>query len=270
VVKKSVTQQVDHNIDTFLEYAQKKYGCFKYESYLYTYYKEEGYYYVTVSDNNVSTSAAIQLLKDIMEMHKLIGNNEEKLKEKIAEKINEYNTMPVDKIEQIKNQLIETKQVMIENLKQLEERGVKLEGIMDQVEGLEGTSFAFRGRARTLVDTMWWKNTRLRIMLAVLGVVFVTVVVLILCGGFSFSQCSASPPTPSGGSTTGTASGPSTGTSTGTSGTVSPTQTDTTTSTSEPTPSSTPEPTPSPTPETTPSPTPAPTPAPTPTPTPTE
>ena len=73
-------------------------------------------------------------------------------------KMNDYNQMPQDKIKMIQEELKDTKNVMIENLKQLEDRGVKLDHLLNQVEDLDMNSGKFKGQAKVFADTMWWKN----------------------------------------------------------------------------------------------------------------
>jgi hypothetical protein len=118
-----------------------------------------------VTDNKVSTSSAIQLLRDVVDLHRENMGNDSKLKELIMNKMNDYNQMPQDKIKMIQEELKDTKNVMIENLKQLEDRGVKLDHLLNQVEDLDMNSGKFKGQAKVLADTMWWKNLRLRIMI---------------------------------------------------------------------------------------------------------
>jgi len=193
VGKKNVLKLVETNIDAFLGHATQKYGCFTLEDFLYTYYRENDYYYIAVTDKSISTNSAISLLKDVVDLHRSNMGNDKTLKELIAQKMNDYNVMPQDKIKLIQNELQDTKNVMISNLKQLENRGVKLDVLVDQVEGLEESTVKFKGQSRVLSSTMWWKNIRLRILTAIVILAILFVIALLICGGFTFIYCRVEP-----------------------------------------------------------------------------
>jgi vesicle-associated membrane protein 7 len=69
--------------------------------------------------------------------------------------------------------------IMTENIERVLERGERIDLLVDKTAGLQTGAREFRVRSRGLRRRMWWKNTKLMILL-----VFVCVFLLYLFVGF--------------------------------------------------------------------------------------
>jgi len=63
-------------------------------------------------------------------------------------------TSDVDFVFQVRN-------VMIENIDKVLDRGERLELLVDKTENMQGNTFRFRKQARRYRTIMWWRNVKL-------------------------------------------------------------------------------------------------------------
>jgi len=63
-------------------------------------------------------------------------------------------TSDVDFVFQVRN-------VMIENIDKVLDRGERLELLVDKAENMQGNTFRFRKQARRYRTIMWWRNVKL-------------------------------------------------------------------------------------------------------------
>ncbi len=79
------------------------------------------------------------------------------------------------KIEEIKEQLSDTKGVMLQNIDHILDRGDKIELLIDKTEDMNDQSKQFSRKSRTLRRKMWLKNmkTKLLITLIILFLIYI-------------------------------------------------------------------------------------------------
>ncbi|KAL0311760.1 UNVERIFIED_CONTAM: Vesicle-associated membrane protein [Sesamum radiatum] len=58
-------------------------------------------------------------------------------------------------------ELIKVRNVMIENIDKVLERGDRLELLVDKTANMQGNTFRFRKQARRFRNTVWWRNVKL-------------------------------------------------------------------------------------------------------------
>jgi vesicle-associated membrane protein 7 len=56
---------------------------------------------------------------------------------------------------------LQVRNVMLENIDKVLERGERLELLVDKTAGIQNKAFKFRKQAREFRSTMWWRNCRL-------------------------------------------------------------------------------------------------------------
>lgn len=56
---------------------------------------------------------------------------------------------------------IKVRNVMIENIDKVLERGDRLELLVDKTANMQGNTFRFRKQARRFRSTVWWRNVKL-------------------------------------------------------------------------------------------------------------
>ena len=113
----------------------------------------------------------------------------------IQERMDFYNSdeadRTIDNIGSVKSQIDEVKDVMVQNIEKLLERGEKIELLVDKTDRLNQQAFRFEASSRSLRRTMWWKRMRCYISLTVAGLFLIFIASMMLCGGIDFHRCKA-------------------------------------------------------------------------------
>jgi len=99
----------------------------------------------------------------------------------LKRKMFEYNTSGDDKISRIKDSLDSTKNIMVQNIETVLNRGEKLEVLVEKAEDLNDTSMTFRDSARTLKNQMFWKNVKWTLLLVFVVLVIIYIIVCVAC-----------------------------------------------------------------------------------------
>lgn len=68
-------------------------------------------------------------------------------------------------------QVSEVKQIMMENIEKVLDRGEKLELLVDKTENLRYQADQFQKGGKALRNKMWWQNMKMKLMVAVILVV---------------------------------------------------------------------------------------------------
>jgi vesicle-associated membrane protein 7 len=76
-----------------------------------------------------------------------------------------------DKFHQVRGEIESVKEVMVTNIEKVLERGEALEILVDKTDNLNQASFAFKKRSTALRRAMWWKNTKL-VVIMIAGSIF--------------------------------------------------------------------------------------------------
>ena len=72
---------------------------------------------------------------------------------------------------------------------QVLERGERIDLLVDKSESLNEQSFVFKKNARRLKDDMWWKNTKLILLIGGIGLCLLYLIVSSQCGGVTWPDC---------------------------------------------------------------------------------
>ena len=100
--------------------------------------------------------------------------------------------MDGDHIGRVQGQIEEVKEVMVQNIEKVLERGERIELLVDKSEQLQQTSFKFESTSRQLQRTMYWRKIKRRALIG-LGVgVALFIILCSACGGLDFHRCSSS------------------------------------------------------------------------------
>jgi vesicle-associated membrane protein 4 len=82
------------------------------------------------------------------------------------------------RVHRLQNQVDEVVDIMQSNIGKVMDRGEKLEDLHDKSESLSTNANAFRVKARNLQRQMWWKECRMRILLAVIVTVILIIIIV--------------------------------------------------------------------------------------------
>lgn len=82
------------------------------------------------------------------------------------------------KMSRLRGQVDDVVGVMKSNVSKVIERGDRLEDLQDKSDSLASNSDIFRNRAKALHKNMWWKNCRMRIIIAVVILIILAVIII--------------------------------------------------------------------------------------------
>lgn len=100
-----------------------------------------------------------------------------------------YNHLVTDKHHKLYSDISDLKDTMIENIDKVLERGEHIDLLVDKSENLNEMSFVFKKNAKRLKDDMWWKNTRLILVIAGIGIFLLYLIISSQCGGMTWPLC---------------------------------------------------------------------------------
>jgi hypothetical protein len=81
----------------------------------------------------------------------------------------------IDKIERVKADMDDVKNVMVDNIEKVLKRGEKIELLVDKTDNLNQQSIRFKKHSNQLKQAMWWQNAKM--MMFVGGVVVVVIII---------------------------------------------------------------------------------------------
>ncbi|KAF9562827.1 Vesicle-associated membrane protein [Mortierella alpina] len=175
---------------------------YAYDRYLFHYICEDGVTYMCMADDTFGRRIPFAFLLDIKERFLAhygreramvalpYGMNE--FSKTIAKQMEYFSTNPnADRIKQVQGEIEQVKDVMVHNIERVLERGERIELLVDKTDNLNQQAFAFKKRSTALKRTMWWKNTKLTI---ILGGVVVFLIYLIICVTMSSNSTNSNIP----------------------------------------------------------------------------
>ncbi|GAA5921094.1 hypothetical protein JCM3775_004089 [Rhodotorula graminis] len=83
-----------------------------------------------------------------------------------------------NKTAQIQQQIDDTVGIMRENITKVAERGERLDALQDKTDNLAQSAQGFRRGANRVRKQMWWKDMKMRILIAV-GIAILVVVIVV-------------------------------------------------------------------------------------------
>jgi len=101
----------------------------------------------------------------------------------LNQKMNYYNTNPqADTIGRVRKEISEVKNIMVENIELVLERGEKIDLLVDKTDSLQDETFRFRRQARRIKQEMWWRSMRMTILLIIVVFLGLYFVLALACG----------------------------------------------------------------------------------------
>lgn len=177
-----------------------------YDDYVFHYIVENGICYLCMSDELNKHRIPFAFLEDTKDnfLRKFsletaqsaiaFAMNEE-FKAVLTERMGYYNSetadRSIDNIGNVKSQIDEVKDVMIQNIEQVLERGEKIELLVDKSDQLNQQAFRFESSSRSLRRTLYWRQMRCRAMVGV-GILITLYFASVSVCGFNYSHCKAS------------------------------------------------------------------------------
>ncbi|CAD5331388.1 unnamed protein product [Arabidopsis thaliana] len=108
----------------------------------------------------------------------------------LSQQMEFYSNDPnADRMSRIKGEMSQVRNVMIENIDKVLDRGERLELLVDKTENMQGNTFRFRKQARRYRTIMWWRNVKLTIALILVLALVVYIAMAFVCHGPSLPSC---------------------------------------------------------------------------------
>ncbi|KAG2452182.1 hypothetical protein HYH02_003213 [Chlamydomonas schloesseri] len=87
----------------------------------------------------------------------------------------------ISKIAAVQKKVNEVKDVMVENIEKVLERGEKIELLVDKTDDLRNQAEQFQKKGRQLRNKMWWQNCKMKLVVLLAILVLAVVIFLLVC-----------------------------------------------------------------------------------------
>jgi vesicle-associated membrane protein 7 len=94
-----------------------------------------------------------------------------------------------DHLAHVNSKLEDVKNVMVQNIEMVLERGEKLELLVDKTDQLQTQAFQFNKSSRKLRNAMFWKRVKYCALVAFLILFVLWIISMIACGGPAYGSC---------------------------------------------------------------------------------
>ncbi|KAL1116296.1 hypothetical protein AAG570_005791 [Ranatra chinensis] len=155
---------------------------FSHNSYLFHYICENSIIYMCITDDEFERSRAFLCLNDIQ--RKFISSFGTRANTAIAYAMNnEFSPVlaglmkhfseskDIDTMSRVHGELDQLKGIMVKNIENFTARGEKLELLVDKADNLRTSTVSFRTTSRNLQRSLFWKNVKLWVIIAVIFLV---------------------------------------------------------------------------------------------------
>lgn len=95
----------------------------------------------------------------------------------------------IDNIGAVKSQIDDVKNVMVQNIEKVLERGEKIELLVDKTDRLNQQAFRFESSSRNLRRALYWRRIRCYVGIGVAVVLLVLIGSVSVCGGVTLKHC---------------------------------------------------------------------------------
>ncbi len=102
-----------------------------------------------------------------------------------------YNSASADSFAQVNSKLDDVKNVMVQNIETVLERGEKLELLVDKTDKLQQQAFKFERSSKQLKNAMWWRRVKLYLLIAFVIALIILIIAWVACG-INFQNCKSS------------------------------------------------------------------------------
>ena len=94
-----------------------------------------------------------------------------------------------DAVVAVQQEISAAKNVMVQNIDKVLERGERIELLVDKTERLDHNAVRFKKQAVNLKRSMWWKRVKMGIVLFLVVLLVVYGILALSCGGLLLDKC---------------------------------------------------------------------------------
>ncbi|EEC74190.1 hypothetical protein OsI_09329 [Oryza sativa Indica Group] len=108
----------------------------------------------------------------------------------LGQQMDYYSNDPnADRISRMRGEMDQVRNVMIDNIDKVLERGDRLELLVDKTATMQGNTMRFKRQARRFRNTVWWRNVKLTAASVFILLVIIYIVLVYMCHGFTLPSC---------------------------------------------------------------------------------
>jgi vesicle-associated membrane protein 7 len=175
---------------------------YEYDKHIFHYIVDDGITFLCMSDEDTKRRITFAFLDDIkkawrerfgsVEQSALAFSLNDMFAPVLKQRMEYFNTNPnADKIQQVQNQIESVKDIMIENIDRVLERGEKIELLVDKTDRLNQQAFNFEKSSRSLKNAMLCRKIRNYVILAIIIALIIFFIAAMVCG-LDFKKCQGS------------------------------------------------------------------------------
>ncbi|CAI0415167.1 unnamed protein product [Linum tenue] len=191
-IAKQILGKIPGNDDSHVSYSQDRY--------IFHVKRTDGLTVLCMAEENAGRRIPFAFLEDIHQrfvrtygrsVHsaQAYGMNDE-FSRVLSQQMEYYSSDPnADRMNRLKGEMNQVRNVMIENIDKVLERGDRLELLVDKTSNMQGNTFRFRKQARRFRSTTWWRNVKLMIALIILLLAVIYGVLAFVCHGLTLPTC---------------------------------------------------------------------------------
>ncbi|KAK1924175.1 synaptobrevin-domain-containing protein [Papiliotrema laurentii] len=157
------------------------------------YVSSDGVIYLVMADDSVGRRMPFAFLSEVEQRFTSIyasdeivaagSHSLEEFEPELARLMHQYTTAPpADPLKQAKSDLDNVKDIMVQNIDSILQRGERLDLLVDKTDTLAGQAYAFRRGARSVRRQQWWRNVRIMVLSGLVGVFVLYILVAQFCG----------------------------------------------------------------------------------------
>jgi vesicle-associated membrane protein 7 len=156
-----------------------------------------GVVFVAVGDATYATRLAYSLLEKVSgsflqcfrEASQQTPANCSSFSRNLRTEVEFYNGPQADKLKKLQSDIDGVKDVMLQNLDVVIQRGDKIDNLVEKSGNLAAESDTFFTQSHTLKNKMWWKNVRLVLAIVAVVLLIILIISMIACGGPKYEKC---------------------------------------------------------------------------------
>ena len=190
-------------IDQALDKVPSNDAKFTYNSdrHTFNYLVDGGYTYLVVADDEIGRQVPFQFLERIkgqfqqkfketasaLNAHALDRTFgpilKKEMEESIAFEIGQQGGQAQTKVQTVQQQVTEVKEIMMDNIEKVLDRGEKIEVLVDKTEALRFQADNFHKQGRALRNRMWWNNLKMKLILLAFVIGVGVIIFCVFCFG---------------------------------------------------------------------------------------
>ncbi len=170
-----------------------------YDKHVFHYIVDNGITFLCMTDDDYKRRIVFSFLEDVIkiwrekyiaiEQSAIAFSLNDTFSPVLRQRLEFYSSNPsADNIARVQSQIDAVKDVMVENIDRVLERGEKIELLVDKTDRLNQQAFKFERSSRSLKREMLWKKYRNYLLLFVLLVIIAVFIAVMVCG-INFDKC---------------------------------------------------------------------------------